>query len=57
MPYLVKAHVIIIAGGPIISGKPSDGIETTNIELGLANQNSVIEKSMKTKNYNVQSSL
>ena len=24
----------MIAGGPIISGKPSDGIETTNIELG-----------------------
>ena len=32
--YLVKSQVMTIAGGPIISGKPRDGIETTKIESG-----------------------
>ena len=32
--YLVKSQVMTIAGGPIISGKPRDGIETTKMESG-----------------------
>lgn len=32
--HLVKLQVMTIAGGPIISGKPSFGIDTTNIESG-----------------------
>jgi len=52
--YLVKSQVITIAGGPIISGKPRDGIETTKIDSGSKKEEIICENFTENQKFWLQ---